>query len=223
VGRVRPSPKLMPWDRRRNEPEGEYQAFCMYLRMPIRNVVSLAGRYNVHPIAETFGGVDVQKVEKWYRAWDWENRTLAWDAEQNRMFEEETRAALRLAIETNKKMKVQEVMSAHTLADQVGEKIRFILEWPLDRMVEERRSDDGKYIIKLPQRWTLGDVRGLSDAYIKLRNHAYSLGGMVGQGAGSEVARDQDEVDAALEAMATVKRNKALGFDGGSNGNGHAE
>jgi hypothetical protein len=114
--------------------------------------------------------------------WDWENRTLAWDAEQNRMFEEETRAALRLAIETNKKMKVQEVMSAHTLADQVGEKIRFILEWPLERMIEERQSEDGKYIIKLPQRWTLGDVRGLSDAYIKLRNHAYSLGGMVGRG-----------------------------------------
>jgi hypothetical protein len=153
--------------------------------------------------------------------WDWENRTLAWDAEQNRMFEEETRAALRLAIETNKKMKVQEVMSAHTLADQVGEKIRFILEWPLERMIEERQSEDGRYIIKLPQRWTLGDVRGLSDAYIKLSNHAYSLGGMVGQGAGSEVARDQDEVDAALEAMATVKRNKALGFDGGSNGNGN--
>jgi hypothetical protein len=196
------------WDRRKGEPEDKYNVFKMYLKMKDRSLIGLSAAAKVH----------TRTLTDWSKKWEWADRARAWDAEQNRVFEQETRRALRDAIGANAKKKVQDIMGAHTLADMIGNKLAMVAGWPLERMVTDEQTPDGRYVIRNPQRWSLRDAEPLGNIYMKLRQYAYSLGGMVDEDRGAEFRRDQDEVDAAIEAISEVRQRKELTREGPDDG-----
>jgi len=130
-----------PWDRQPGEPNAAWEAFRRYRDMPStqRNIRRLAGAIEQEREEAEESGIapipvgDYAALARWSREYNWVERASAWDAEVDRVWQEEqfeaVREAARRQWENSKKLQEKgivalEYISAEQLAERFPQEVR---------------------------------------------------------------------------------------------------
>lgn len=152
------------WDRQPKESTPAYAAFVVYRDMGSERTLE---RVRVH-----FGKKSERQYEEWSSQHAWVERVAAYEAHLDRIAQDAREKATAAEAAKWAKRREQQREREWELADQLAQKAKAMLDFPISRMTTEK---DGKTYIIEPADWNFAAAARIVDTQAKLARLASEM------------------------------------------------